>query len=63
MNSKPVSALPEVESDLEQAIQHYLSWRPDGKEHLLTKYEETIRWIEWNPDGFPRKMDGCSGLS
>ena len=56
MNSKPVFALEEVEGDLKGAISHYLTWRSDGKEHLLGLYDETIRWIEWNPDRFPKKL-------
>jgi len=56
MNSKPVDALPEVEEDLENAIAHYLTWRSDGRIHLLDKYDETVGWIEWNPDLFPRKI-------
>ena len=55
MKSKPVFALPHVEADLESAIEHYCSWRSDGRNHILQKYEETISWIEWNPDGFPKK--------
>jgi hypothetical protein len=53
MNSKPVEALPEVEEDLEKAIAHYLTWRSDGRVHVLDKYDETVGWIEWNPDLFP----------
>ena len=56
MNSKPVFALEEVENDLNCAISHYLTWRSDGKERVLRLYDETIRWIEWNPDRFPRKF-------
>ena len=56
MSSKPVEALPEVAADLRAAIAHYESWRPDGKEHLLQKYEDAISWIAWNPDLFPRKF-------
>ena len=56
MNSKPVFALREVESDLGAAIAHYQSWRSDGKVHVLRLYDETISWIEWNPDLFPRKL-------
>ncbi|MCB1126910.1 MAG: hypothetical protein KDM81_10465 [Verrucomicrobiae bacterium] len=56
MNSKPVFALGEVATDLESAIAHYESWRSDGRSHLLRLYDETISWIEWNPDGFPRKF-------
>lgn len=55
MTSKPIFELPEVERDLEAAVAHYESWRLDGREHLLQKYEETVGWIEWNPDSFPRK--------
>ncbi len=56
MNSKPVEALPEVEADLESAIAHYLTWRSDGRVHVLDKYDETVGWIEWNPDLFPLKI-------
>ncbi len=55
MNSKPVFALPEVESDLDAAAEHYDSWRADGRDHILCKYDETVSWIEWNPDLFPKK--------
>ncbi|NJK93153.1 MAG: hypothetical protein HC904_15840 [Blastochloris sp.] len=44
MKSKLVFELPEVEADLGQAIEHYCSWRDDGREHILQKYEETINW-------------------
>ncbi len=30
-------------------------WRSDGAEHILAKYEETIHWIAWNPEAFPKK--------
>jgi len=56
VNSKPAEALPEVADDLIAAIQHYQSWRSDGQEHLLQKYEETVSWIAWNPDLFPHKF-------
>jgi plasmid stabilization system protein ParE len=55
MNSKPVVALPHVESDLRAAIAHYSTWRSDGADHVLEKYDETVRWIAWNPDAFPKK--------
>jgi len=55
VKSRPVFALPEVERDLREAITHYLSWRRDGAEHVLGKYNETIEWIAWNPEAFPRK--------
>jgi len=56
VKSKPVFELPEVEADLELAVAHYCSWRSDGRSHILDKYEETVSWIEWNPDGFPKKL-------
>lgn len=55
MKSLPVVALPEVEADLCGAIEHYTSWRSDGAAHVLGKYEETIGWIAWNPESFPKK--------
>jgi plasmid stabilization system protein ParE len=55
MKSKPVVALPEVEFDLQGAIAHYESWRSDGRSHILQKYDETISWISWNPESFPKK--------
>jgi hypothetical protein len=56
VKSKPVVALQEVESDLRAAIAHYEGWRSDGKAHVLGLYDETIKWIDWNPDLFPRKL-------
>lgn len=54
MKSKPVFALESVGADLKEAVAHYSSWRSDGEEHILGKYEETVSWIEWNPELFPR---------
>jgi plasmid stabilization system protein ParE len=51
----PVFALPEVEGDLREAMAHYASWRSDGAEHIRQKYNETISWVGWNPEAFPRK--------
>lgn len=58
MRSLPVLALPEVEADLRKAMEHYASWRSDGAEHIRQKYDETIGWIGWNSDSFPRKHGG-----
>lgn len=55
MNSKPVIALPEVAEDLRLGKAHYASWRSDGEEHFLGRFLETVGWVEWNPDSFPRK--------
>jgi len=56
VKSKPVDALSVVAGDLKSAAQHYQSWRSDGEEHILQKYDETVRWIAWNPGLFPRKF-------
>jgi plasmid stabilization system protein ParE len=55
VKSLPVVALPEVEEDLRAAIAHYSSWRSDGAAHVLQSYDETVSWIEWNPEAFPKK--------
>lgn len=55
MKSLPVFALPEVEGDLRAAMAHYISWRSDGADHIRRKYDETVGWIEWNPEAFPKK--------
>ena len=55
MRSLPVFALPEVEGDLRAAMEQYSSWRAGGAEHIRQKYDETISWIGWNPDSFPKK--------
>ena len=54
MRSKPVIALPFVEGDLRHAMAHYESWHPEGGAHLLNLYQETISWIGWHPDSFPK---------
>ena len=56
MRSKPVEALDCVADDLAAAVKHYQSWRDDGEEHILLKYDETVSWIAWNPDIFPKKF-------
>lgn len=55
VKSLPVFALPEVEADLRAAATHYASWRSDGAERIRQKYEETVDWIRWNPEAFPKK--------
>jgi plasmid stabilization system protein ParE len=56
MTTKALVALPEVAGDLRAAMTHYLSWRLDGSQHLLRKYEETIDLIARNPGVFPPKQ-------
>jgi plasmid stabilization system protein ParE len=55
VKSLPVFALPEVEADLRAAMAHYASWRSDGAEHIRQRYLETVGWIAWNPEAFPKK--------
>ena len=55
MNSKPVETLPEVANDLWQGEAHYSAWRSDGGEYFHQIFLETVGWIAWNPDAFPRK--------
>lgn len=55
MKSLSVYALPEVAADLRAAATHYASWRSDGAAQILQKYEETVEWIRWNPEAFPKK--------
>jgi hypothetical protein len=55
VRSLPVFALPEIEGDLRAAMDHYSSWRSDGAGYVREKYEETVSWIEWNPEAFPKK--------
>lgn len=56
MNTKPVFALEAVAADLKAAADHYGSWRTDGTDQLLRKYEETVAWIAWNPDLFGKQF-------
>ena len=58
MKNLPVVALPEIEADLRAAMAHYASWRSDGAEHVRQKYDETVSWIGWNPEAFPKKHGG-----
>lgn len=56
MKSKPVYPLDSVAADLRAAIAHYSTWRSDAEAHVIAKYEETLSWIAWNPDLFPRVL-------
>lgn len=55
MNSQPVEFLDIVEHDLRAARIAYASWLTDGAHLFSAKYNETLDWIEWNPEQFPRK--------
>ncbi len=55
MRSQTVEALEIVEADLRAARSFYDSWRSDGSSYLQARFRETVSWIAWNPELFPRK--------
>ena len=55
MRSQRVEALEEIEADLRDARLYYDSWRSDGSGYFKKHFDETVAWIEWNPEVFPRK--------
>ena len=55
MKQQPVEFLEAIEADLRVARAFYDSWQPDGGHHFHAKFRETVSWIEWNPELFPRK--------
>ncbi len=58
MKSQPVQFLPFIEQDLRYAYAYYDSWQADGRTEFHQKFRETVDWIEWNPEMFPRKYRG-----
>jgi len=55
VRSQPVEFLSFVEDDLRYAYEYYESWRSDGRVWFRERLRETVTWIEWNPEMFPRK--------
>jgi hypothetical protein len=55
VRSQPVEFLSSVEDDLLYAYAFYDSWRSDGQIWFRDRLRETISWIEWNPEMFPKK--------
>jgi hypothetical protein len=55
VKGQPVGFLPGVEADLREAGLFYDSWRKDGARVFRERFLETVEWIEWNPEQFPRK--------
>ena len=55
MNSQPVEFLAPIEADLRAARAFYDSWQTDGGLRFHEKFRETVLWIEWNPESFPRR--------
>ena len=55
MKSQPVEFLESVEDDLAYAYEYYDAWHPDGRDYFRGQWQETIAWIEWNPELFPKR--------
>ena len=55
MKSQPVEFLELVEHDLRYARDFYESWKWHGAEDFTQRFRESVAWIEWNPEMFPRK--------
>jgi hypothetical protein len=41
--------------DLRRVRAFYESWQFDGAQKFQAKFLETVAWIEWNPEMFPRR--------
>jgi len=52
---QPVEFLDFVEDDLRHAHAFYDSWQHEGARRFQERFRETIDWIEWNAELFPRK--------
>ncbi len=55
MRSQPVEFLEFVEGDLRYAYDYYDSWQVGGSTKFHERFRETVSWIAWNPEMFPRK--------
>ena len=54
MKEQPVEFLEGIEADLRAARAFYDSWQTEGGVRFHEKFRETVAWIEWNPEMFPR---------
>lgn len=55
MRSLPVEFLEFVEDDLRYARSFYDSWQFQGAKKFHERFRETVFWIGWNPEMFPRR--------
>jgi len=55
VKSQPVEFLAFIEDDLRHAYDYYDSWLADGSPWFREQFHETVSWIEWNPEMFPKK--------
>jgi hypothetical protein len=56
VKSQPVEALDAVEADMLFAIEYYSSWRSNGASYFKEQFDEAVKWIEWNPELFPKRF-------
>jgi hypothetical protein len=56
VKSRPVEALEIVEEDMAYAMTYYSSWRADGAAYFKNQFDEAVKWIEWNPELFPKRF-------
>lgn len=56
MKSRPVEVLEIVEEDMTYAMTYYASWREDGAAYFKSQFGEAVKWIEWNPELFPKRF-------
>jgi hypothetical protein len=55
VKSQPVEFLAFVEHDLRDVYAYYDSWLAGGSTWFRDRFRETVSWIEWNPEMFPKK--------
>ena len=55
MKSRPVEFLESVEGDLRHAYAYYDSWLTGGSDSFRERVMDTVTWISWNPEMFPKK--------
>jgi hypothetical protein len=55
VKSQPVEFLEFIEDDLRYAYEYYDSWQIGGSDKFHERFRETISWIAWNPEMFPKK--------
>src|SRR5450432_2210636 len=55
MKSQRVEPLDVIEGDLRYARSYYDSWLSDGSSYFQEQFRDTVKWIEWNPELFPKR--------
>ncbi len=55
MKSSPSSSWNQWSTTSNYARDFYESWKWHGTEDFMLRFRESVAWIEWNPEMFPRK--------